>query len=181
MNPYTLQHEKYPNIFAFGDCAKLDTTRSAWSALNQSVVIRNNLWDYLHGNQMRAVYTGYSSFELYFSLNRIWIFKHMYNYLPTTMNFYVPKFLGFPAYKLKSIFDKNYLSKIYSSKINFSYPYIMKDRYFRPLAENKFIEENKLSMHDLFPHKNEKPVLSFEQKQPSAQNGENGPELVSPA
>ena len=28
VNPYTLQHDRFENIFAFGDCIKGDTTRT---------------------------------------------------------------------------------------------------------------------------------------------------------
>lgn len=28
VNPYTLQHRRFENIFAFGDCADINTTRT---------------------------------------------------------------------------------------------------------------------------------------------------------
>ena len=162
VNPYTLQHTKYQNIFAFGDCTNTPTTKSFYGALNQSVVARNNIWSYLHGEDMNAIYEGYSAFQVHYSIDRIWIFKHLYNYQPSTFNFYVPRFLGYLAFRLKLSLERNYLAKIYQQKESFGYPYLQKDRYFRPLNENKFLKKNKISVSDVLIHKYEKPVLSFE-------------------
>jgi sulfide:quinone oxidoreductase len=164
VNPYTLQHTKYQNIFAFGDCANVPTTKGLYATLNQGVVVRNNLWDYLHGNDMKGIYEGYSSFAVHHTIDRQWIFKHKYNYEPLPANFYVPRFLGYFAFKLKNSMEKNYLSKIFQKKANFGYPYLQKDRYFRPLNENKFLKNNKISIKDVIIHHNIKPILSFEKE-----------------
>ena len=157
-----MQHVKYPNIFAYGDCAKLPTTKGLYASLNQSVVIRNNLWDYLHGNEMKAVYEGYSNFTFFFATDRVWIFKHFYNYKPAATNFYVPRLLGYFGFRLKCALETQYMSKIYSKKPNKGYPYLQKDRYFRPLNENLFLLENKLTIKDVFPHEYHLPHLSFD-------------------
>lgn len=109
---------------------------------------------------MKAVYEGYTSYPVFHAFDRFWIFKHTYNYEPTATNFYVPRFYGWLAYKLKSPLERNYLGKIYQQKMNFGYPYLSKDRYFRPLNENKYLQRMKLSEKDVFPHHYEKPVLS---------------------
>jgi hypothetical protein len=127
------------------------------------VVVRNNLWDYLHGTPMKAVYEGYSCWDLLWQFGKTWTFKHYYNYIPTAFNFYIPRFLGFPAYKLKVMFERNYFTKIYQMKPNYSYPYLSKDRYFRPADENRFLKEHKISVKDVFPHEYKKPVLSYEE------------------
>ena len=88
--------------------------------------------------------------------------KHYYNYIPTSFNFYVPRFLGFLAFKLKNSFEKNYFQKIWQKKANFSYPYLNKDRYFRPIDENRFVKNNNLTLNDINIHFNIKPKLSFE-------------------
>lgn len=160
VNPYTLQHVKYQNIFAFGDCVDVPTTKGLYATLNQGVVVRNNLWDYLHGNEMKGIYEGYSAFNINYGVDRHWSFKHNYEYKPTAFNFYVPRLLGFFSYKLKFIMERNYFSKIYQKKPNFGYPYLQKDRYFRPVNENRFVKENKLTLKDLFPHTYIKPELS---------------------
>lgn len=160
VNPYTLQHSKYPNVFAFGDCCNAPTTKSLYATLNQGVVVRNNLTDYLHGNEFKAVYEGYSSFAVNHSMDRQWIFSHKYDYTPSEGNFYVPRWLGLFAYKFKSILEKEYFGKIYNSKPNHGYPYISKNRYFRPLEENNYLKKNNISKDKILIHPIKKPELS---------------------
>ena len=63
---------------------------------------------------------------------------------------------------MKNSFEKNYFAKIWQKKANFSYPYLNKDRYFRPLEENRFVKNNNLTLSDIYIHQNKKPTLSFE-------------------
>jgi len=160
---------KYQNIFAFGDCAKLPTTKGLYAALNQSVVVRNNLWDFLHGNEMKAVYEGYSAFNVFHAVDRLWVFKHYYDYTPAATNFYLPRFLGYFGFKLKNMLERQYFARIYSKKPNSGYPYIQKDKFFRPLNENRFLKSHKLTVKDVFPHEYNKPELSYEKH-----HGEHG-------
>jgi hypothetical protein len=111
---------------------------------------------------MKAVYEGFSAFNVFHAVDKLWIFKHYYDNKPTAFNFYVPRFLGYLAYKLKNMLERQYFARIYSKKPNAGYPYIQKDRFFRPLNENKFLQANKLSVKDVFPHEYVKPELSFE-------------------
>lgn len=60
VNPYTLQHERFDNIFAFGDCIKGETTRTQHAAHAQSPIIKNNLKAFLAGKELNGVYDGYS-------------------------------------------------------------------------------------------------------------------------
>lgn len=127
--------------------------------MNQSVVVRNNLWDYLHGNEFKGIYEGYSAFQINHAPDKIWIFKHQYNYEPVATNFFLPRSLGWLGYKLKNSFERNHMAKIYQKKANFGYPYLQKDRYFRPLNENKFLQNNNIPLRDILIHPNHKPTL----------------------
>lgn len=49
VNKYTLQHKKYENIFAFGDCIGGDLTRTQYAAQAQNPIVKNNVLQYLHG------------------------------------------------------------------------------------------------------------------------------------
>jgi len=118
--------------------------------------------DYLEGREMKAVYEGYSCYNVNHAVDKLWTFKHYYNYQPTAWNFYIPRFLGWPAFILKSKMEKNYFAKLYSKKPNFGYPYLQKDKYFRPIQENKFLASKGLSVKDVFPHEYVKPTLSYE-------------------
>ena len=43
VNPYTLQHKRFENIFAFGDCIGVNTTRTQTAAIHQTPVVQHNL------------------------------------------------------------------------------------------------------------------------------------------
>jgi hypothetical protein len=162
VNPYTLQHHKYQNIFAFGDVADLPTTKGLYAAFNQMVVVRNNVWNYLHGKDFNAIYEGYSSFRVFHAVSKFFVFKHYYDYEPTTFNFYLPKFIGYIGYKLTTSLETEFIKKIMGNKPNYGYPYISKDRYFRTLPENKFLKKHNIPIEKVLIHKNVKPELSFE-------------------
>ena len=162
VNPYSLQHTKYPNVFAFGDCANVNTTKSFYATLNQGVVVRNNLTDYLAGNEFKAVYQGYSSFAVNHSFDRQWIFSHYYNNQPSFGNFYVPRFLGLFAYKFKCSLEKFYFSKIFAGKMNYGWPFLMKNKYFRPLNENRYLKTHGITREQIMIHSGEAPILSFQ-------------------
>jgi sulfide:quinone oxidoreductase len=43
VNPYTLQHRKYENVFAFGSCANIPTTTSHYATMAQSAIVKHNV------------------------------------------------------------------------------------------------------------------------------------------
>lgn len=47
VNPYTLQHKRFENIFAFGDCIDINTTRTNAAAIAQNPVVKHNLKNYM--------------------------------------------------------------------------------------------------------------------------------------
>jgi len=49
VNPYTLQHKRYNNIFGFGDAANLPTSKNFMAGFNQLHVVRNNVERQLNG------------------------------------------------------------------------------------------------------------------------------------
>lgn len=161
VNPYTLQHVKYENIFAFGDCINANTTKSFYATLNQGVVLRNNLSDYLNGKEFKGIYEGYSSFAVQNTMDKQWIMSHKYNYKPSFGNFYVPRLLGLFVYRWKNLLEKQYFSKVFQGKLNYGYPWLSKNRYFRPIEENRYVRKNHIKREDIFIHKNTPPVLSF--------------------
>jgi sulfide:quinone oxidoreductase len=60
VNPYTLQHKRFDNIFAFGDCIGVNTTRTQSAAISQSPVVQHNLKQLMEGKELNAIYDGYS-------------------------------------------------------------------------------------------------------------------------
>ncbi len=93
VNPLTLQHHKYQNIFAFRDVADIPTTKGIYTSFNQLEVARNNVWNYLHVKEFNAIYEGYNSFRVFHAVSKFFVFKHYYDYQPIQFNFYLPKFI----------------------------------------------------------------------------------------
>lgn len=61
INPYTLQHVRYPNIFGIGDCTNLPTSKTGAAIRKQIPVVRENLLTFLQGQEVQATYNGYTS------------------------------------------------------------------------------------------------------------------------
>ena len=47
VNPYTLQHKRFENIFAFGDCIGVNTTRTQGAAVAQCPIVKHNLTNFM--------------------------------------------------------------------------------------------------------------------------------------
>jgi len=71
VNPETLQHTKYDNIFGLGDVTNVQTTKSFYGGLAQVAVARHNVERKLNGLSLNAKYDGYSKFNLYSSPSSI--------------------------------------------------------------------------------------------------------------
>ncbi|KAJ2001209.1 hypothetical protein GGI02_001040 [Coemansia sp. RSA 2322] len=65
VNQGTLQHTKYPNVYAIGDCSSLPTSKTAAAAAAQSSVLKHNLLNQIRGTAAPAAeYNGYTSCPL---------------------------------------------------------------------------------------------------------------------
>ncbi len=64
VNKHTLQHNRYANIFASGDCAALPTAKTGAAVRKQAPVVVSNLLAHLDGTKLEASYDGYSSCPL---------------------------------------------------------------------------------------------------------------------
>jgi sulfide:quinone oxidoreductase len=61
----TMQHAKYPNVFAIGDCAAVPTSKTAAAAAAEFLVLRDNLDSLMRGGPADvAKYDGYASCPL---------------------------------------------------------------------------------------------------------------------
>ncbi len=52
VNPYTLQHVQYPNIFGIGDCTNLPTSKTGAAIRKQIPVVRANLLAFLQSQEV---------------------------------------------------------------------------------------------------------------------------------
>ena len=91
VNPYTLQHRKFENVFAFGDCTDIDTTRTVLSAAHQAPVVKQNLTQFLEGKELNGIYDGYSWWYLALGMGTSTSFSHYHNFEPHPMNNIIPK------------------------------------------------------------------------------------------
>ncbi len=57
----TMQHARYPNVFALGDCSSLPTSKTGAAIRKQAPVLVKNLFAFLDGKPLTAKYNGYTS------------------------------------------------------------------------------------------------------------------------
>ncbi|ADV46218.1 NAD(P)/FAD-dependent oxidoreductase [Nitratifractor salsuginis] len=60
VDPVTLQHKRYPNVFALGDVAALPA-KSGAATRDMAIVIQDNVANYLEGRRLGTRYTGYTA------------------------------------------------------------------------------------------------------------------------
>jgi len=58
VNPQTLQHTRFPNVFALGDCSNLPTSKTGAAIRKQAPVLVRNLRAFMAGQPLQAAYPG---------------------------------------------------------------------------------------------------------------------------
>lgn len=61
VDEFTLQHKRYPNVFALGDAANLPTSKTGAAVRKQSPIVAANLLDWIDGKTPASKYDGYTS------------------------------------------------------------------------------------------------------------------------
>ncbi|KAL3288465.1 hypothetical protein HHI36_002910 [Cryptolaemus montrouzieri] len=64
VDPDSLAHNKFPNVFAIGDCSSSPNSKTAAAAAAQSVVVYRNLLAAINGTESEHIYDGYASCPL---------------------------------------------------------------------------------------------------------------------
>lgn len=64
VNKYTLQHNRWPDIFAAGDCCSTPNAKTAAAARKQVVVVAENITALIRGKHLVSRYDGYGSCPL---------------------------------------------------------------------------------------------------------------------
>lgn len=64
VNKHTLQHTRYANVFACGDCSNLPTSKTGAAIRKQAPTLVANLTSLMAGRPMEASYDGYTSCPL---------------------------------------------------------------------------------------------------------------------
>jgi sulfide:quinone oxidoreductase len=61
VDKFTLQHVRYPNVFALGDAGSTPNSKTGAAVRKQAPVVVENIASYLRGDALSARYDGYSS------------------------------------------------------------------------------------------------------------------------
>lgn len=64
VDPETLRHARFENVFALGDVASTSNAKTAAAARKQAPVVAENVLSFLAGRELRAIYDGYGSCPL---------------------------------------------------------------------------------------------------------------------
>ncbi|KAK9883996.1 hypothetical protein WA026_004931 [Henosepilachna vigintioctopunctata] len=82
VNPDSLQHVNFPNVFAIGDCSSSPNSKTAAAAAAQSVVVFKNLMDEMNGRKVTKKYDGYASCPLVTGYNKCILAEFDYKLQP---------------------------------------------------------------------------------------------------
>jgi len=83
VNQETLQHVKYQNIFALGDCSSLPTSKTAAAITAQAPILTENLYSVLEtGKVTSAAYDGYTSCPLLTGYGELMLAEFKYGLVP---------------------------------------------------------------------------------------------------
>lgn len=83
VNKETLQHIKYPNIFALGDIAAVPMGKTGGSARKQYKVVVDNLIAAMEGKELTAKYAGYTVCPLITSIGTVMLAEFNWTKKPT--------------------------------------------------------------------------------------------------
>lgn len=82
VNPYTLRHQVYENIFGIGDCTSCPTSKTAAAIAAQSKVVLKNMINVINGKQIEEKYDGYTSCPLVTGYNKCILAEFDYDLKP---------------------------------------------------------------------------------------------------
>jgi NADH dehydrogenase FAD-containing subunit len=91
VNPYTLQHRKYDNVFSFGSATNVPTSRSQHATMAQNPIVKHNVQRYLAGKSLNAIYNGYTYMPLLLGQKTSTSFQHFFDHEPHKMNHAMPQ------------------------------------------------------------------------------------------
>lgn len=80
---FTLQHNKYKNIFSLGDASSLPTSRTGAAIRKQAPVLVKNLLSAMNGQPLLARYNGYTSCPIITGYGKLMLAEFDYENRPT--------------------------------------------------------------------------------------------------
>jgi sulfide:quinone oxidoreductase len=82
VNQYTLQHNRYSNVFSVGDSANLPTSKTGAAIRKQAPVVVENLTAMIAGTPVTATYDGYTSCPLVTGYGKLILAEFDYQFQP---------------------------------------------------------------------------------------------------
>lgn len=82
VDKHTMQHVRYTNVFALGDCSNLPTSKTGAAIRKQAPVVARNVLNVLAGQPPDASYDGYTSCPLVTGYNRLILAEFDYDLTP---------------------------------------------------------------------------------------------------
>ena len=79
VNPTTLQHKSYSNIFALGDASNVPTSKTGAAIRKQAPIVVNNLLQVMDNEMLTHHYDGYTSCPIVTGYNRLILAEFDYN------------------------------------------------------------------------------------------------------
>lgn len=83
VDKYSLQHNKFKNIFSLGDVSSLPTSRTGAAVRKQAPVLVKNLLSQIHGEALTAKYNGYTSCPIVTGYGKLMLAEFDYENKPT--------------------------------------------------------------------------------------------------
>ncbi|PCF34659.1 pyridine nucleotide-disulfide oxidoreductase [Staphylococcus delphini] len=109
IDPTTLQHKKYSNVFSLGDASNAPTSKTGAAIRKQAPIVVNNLLQVINSEMLTHHYDGYTSCPIVTGYNKLILAEFDYNKKPKeTMPFNQAK-----ERRSMYVFKKDLLPKMY--------------------------------------------------------------------
>jgi sulfide:quinone oxidoreductase len=82
VNRSTLRHNRFPNVFALGDCSSLPTSKTGAAIRRQAPVLVQNLWAAMRSETPPAGYSGYTACPLVTGIGKLILAEFDYEKQP---------------------------------------------------------------------------------------------------
>lgn len=147
VNPYTLQHRKYENVFAFGSATNLPTTRTQHASMAQNPIVKHNVQRFLRGEELNAIYDGYTFMPLLMGQTTATSFQHMYDNEPHPLNHMCPPHGIFGRlywkYLMRNLVSVS--SKYAGFKKNYGPPHWQFNPRYDSVEHNEYLQKRNIS------------------------------------
>ncbi|XP_004932579.1 sulfide:quinone oxidoreductase, mitochondrial isoform X1 [Bombyx mori] len=82
VNKYTLQHDKYPNVYGIGDCTNTPNSKTAAAIAKQCYVLEHNLLGTMQKDEPKLKYDGYGACPLLTAYGKCILAEFIYDGIP---------------------------------------------------------------------------------------------------